>query len=56
MANSAATGLLITAGLCFAGSLALLFSGNDDSAEIVGAYCATLVLCAAFAVVAEPAI
>lgn len=56
MAHSAATGLLITAGLCFAGSLALLFSDNADAAEIVGGYCATLVLCAAFAVAAEPAI
>lgn len=56
MAHSAATGLLIAAGLCFAGSLSLRFAGHPEPAEIVGAYPALLVMCAAFAVVAEPAL
>jgi len=54
MAHSAATGLLIAAGLCFAGSISLRFAGHPAPADTVGMYPALLVLCAAFAIVAEP--
>ena len=54
MAHSAATGLLIAAGFCFAGSLSLRFAGHPETADAVGMYPALLVLCAVFAVVAEP--
>jgi len=54
MAHSAATGLLIAAGLCFAASISLTLAGHPEPAKILGTYPATLVACAVFAVVAEP--
>ncbi len=54
MAHSAAKGLLITAGLCFAASISLTLAGHPEPAKILGMYPPTLVACAVFALVAEP--
>lgn len=54
MAHSAAKGLLIIAGICFAASISLTLAGHPEPAKILATYPPTLVACAVFAVVAEP--
>ncbi len=54
MAHSAAKGLLITAGLCFAASISLTLAGHPEPAKTLAMYPPTLVACAVFALVAEP--